>query len=68
MEAALIFYQVLDEALQIASEYYYQKVVEVLLHLKKITDAASFRKTVTEIRGAYNRRRNLMALMDKAKM
>lgn len=67
-EAASVFYQVLDEALQIASEYYYQKVVEVLLHLKKITDAPSYRKTVTEIRGTYKRRRNLMALMDKSKL
>ncbi|MDX2070292.1 MAG: hypothetical protein SFV55_17825 [Haliscomenobacter sp.] len=65
-EAQVIFKQVLEQALPIAKEYSYQRVVEVLLLLRELMEKQTFVALVQAIRAEYKRRPNLVALMQSA--
>lgn len=65
-EAQVIFKQILDQALPIAKEYSYQRVVEALILLRELMEKQTFVALVQAIRAEYKRRPNLMALMQSA--
>jgi hypothetical protein len=67
-EALAVFEQILKTNLEPTGNDYYRTVVEVLQQIQALEDKPYFAVRVREIRGIYNRRRNLIQYLNDARL
>lgn len=64
--ALKVFEHVLEQELLHTGDRHYEVVTKTLLEIRSLKDPDAFRRQLIEIKAAYKRRRNLMALLNEA--